>query len=236
MYIPIATNKRRMQEIILSTGLSNFFKNANPIDAKAPKLQKKVFSNSAQEIVYNASLIGLDVFYISLTVGDGNCFYRSVVEQLRDRTDIGLSLLSRRFSDHFYLRQAVVEFVQNNHDWQYLTLYKTYFENKTIIEPGSEGLTWAQFLERQKCNSVYACECFIKATAVLIQIEIRVTAENNTAEGPYNIITKHMEENTRRSPDARYLLLGSINRNHFQSLIPNHGGSLRIKVFKIRQL
>ena len=138
MYIPIATNKRRMQEIILSTGLSNFFKNANPIDAKAPKLQKKVFSNSAQEIVYNASLIGLDVFYISLTVGDGNCFYRSIVEQLRDRTDIGdLSLLSRRFSDHFYLRQAVVEFVQNNHDWQYLTVYKTDVENKTIIEPGS---------------------------------------------------------------------------------------------------
>ena len=54
-----------------------------------------------------------------MTAGDGNCFYRSVVEQLRDRIDIGdLSLLKNRFPDHLSLRQAVVEFVQNNSDWQ----------------------------------------------------------------------------------------------------------------------
>ena len=64
-----------------------------------------------------------------------------------------------------------------------------------------------------------------KSNAVLIEIDICVTSERNTAYGQYNRITKHMVEdnsNNTQQADPTYLLLGSINKNHFQSLILNH--------------
>ena len=76
---PMPINKRRMQ---VGTGLYNFLNISSPVAEKASKIQKISFSNSADEILYNASLIGLHVSYTSVTAGDGNCFYRSVVEQL----------------------------------------------------------------------------------------------------------------------------------------------------------
>ena len=56
----------------------------------------------------------MNVFCRSETLGDGNCFYRAVVEQIRDRTDIGdVSNLKAQFSHHDTLRRAFVEFVRS---------------------------------------------------------------------------------------------------------------------------
>ena len=40
-------------------------------------------------ILETARSNGLNVFCISETPGDGNCFYWAIIEQLRDRTDLG---------------------------------------------------------------------------------------------------------------------------------------------------
>ena len=77
---------------------------------------------SANQIVRYARNNGLSVTYDSPTEGDGNCFYRAIVQQLkRDeiREQISPSL---QFDDHHILRLTVVNFVkesQNNAQYLY---------------------------------------------------------------------------------------------------------------------
>ena len=68
-------------------------------------------STMATQIVSNARSAGLDVAYDFPTLGDGNCFYTSVTQQMQ-RTEIK-KFLDRNliFTDPYKLRIAVVNYV-----------------------------------------------------------------------------------------------------------------------------
>ena len=89
--------------------------------------------STVPQILATACGHGLNVFCLSETPGDGNCFYHAIIEQLCDRTDLGdVSELKLQYPNHLRLRHAVVEFVRNQsqldeHDCPYIAGYKNFF-------------------------------------------------------------------------------------------------------------
>ena len=76
------------------------------------KYQYNNFSVIANQISTNARSIGLNLDYDIPTVGDGNCWYHAVIQQMR-RPEVFQSLSNkRRFDNHLVLRDAVVAFIE----------------------------------------------------------------------------------------------------------------------------
>ena len=71
----------------------------------------------ANRIVEKANSIGLRVTYDVPTMGDGNCFYRAVLEQLKNRADIKdyFKQSNKHFSNYHEQRVSVVNFVRLNY-------------------------------------------------------------------------------------------------------------------------
>ena len=188
--------------------------------------------SAADRIVNNARRIGLNVSYDEPTLGDGNCFYRAVVQQLRIpeiRNFVHPNLI---FTDHDQLRLAVVKYIRQNSSSQL-------FQNYRYVESCQQGnMTWEQLLTSQERSTVYAEEMFIRATAMMLNLNILVTSETHSRSVPYNLISCSPDESHNISGERQItqmltdgketgvlIRLGRINENHFQSLLINDTGS-----------
>ena len=170
-------------------------------------------STMATQIVSNARSAGLDVAYDFPTLGDGNCFYTSVTQQMQ-RTEIK-KFLDRNliFTDPYKLRIAVVNYVLHESNKQniYIQQYKDHYEE--ILHAENGNLTFLQFLHHQANNAVYA-------TAVFLGIDIHINTPGCNSSNPYNVVHRFWEDSheaVNNSPAA--MLLGNICDIHFQSLI-----------------
>ena len=215
MFIPININE-----------LKNILNNNKLLKNTVGKISS--ICTTGQQIVLNARRIGLNVTSSYDTPGDGNCFYRAVIEQLKDRNDLGdVSLLLSQYPNHQVLRFEVVDFVRFLSVYQnipYVNNYKFLYEQNILQIPGTSHLNWEGFLDQQSHNSIYATELFIKATAVLLDIDIFVTSENCNENQPFNRISRFWNNDDpnihQEYQSNKYLLLGNLNSDHFQSLIP----------------
>ena len=117
---------------------------------------------------------------IGLCLGTYYCFYRAVIEQLKDRNDLGdVSLLLSHYPNHEVLRFEVVDFVRFFSVYPnipYVNDYKFLYEQNVLQIPETSHLDLEGFLNQQSHNSIYATELFIKATSVLLNIDIFVTS------------------------------------------------------------
>ena len=97
----------------------------------------------ATQIVSNARSAGRDVSYDFPTLGDGNCFYRAVIQHMQ-RTHSNFI-----FTDSYKLRIAVVNYVLHESSKQniYIQQYKDHYEKRFHIE--NENMSWLQFLHHQ---------------------------------------------------------------------------------------
>ena len=117
------------------------------------------FENSAlilaQRAVAIAERVGLtNLTFDEPTLGDGNCFYRSIAQQMR-RPEI-CHYLHPRFLvlNHHSLRLAVVQFAQDNAHLPCVMLYRQLYDSAIYLE--HNNMSWEQFLQHQAQNSVYA--------------------------------------------------------------------------------
>ena len=174
----------------------------------------------ATQIVSNARSAGLDVAYDFPTMGDGNCFYTSVTQQMK-RTDVKNFLDPHLiFIDSHQLRIAVVGYVLRESCKQntYIQQYKNHYEE--ILHAENQQRSWLDFLHHQANNAVYATELFIKGTAVFLGIDIHINTPGCNSSRPYNVVSRFWQnshEAVNNSPAA--MLLGNICDIHFQSLI-----------------
>ena len=177
-------------------------------------------STMATQIVSNARSAGLDVAYDFPTLGDGNCFYTSVTQQMK-RTDVKKFLDPHLiFTDSHKLRIAVVDYVLRESCKQnsYIQQYKNHYEE--ILHAENQQRSWIHFLHHQANNAVYATELFIKGTAVFLGIDIHINTPGCNISRPYNVVNRFWQnshEAVNNSPAA--MLLGNICDIHFQSLI-----------------
>ena len=55
-------------------------------------------------------------------------------------------------------------------------------------------MTWEQLLQNQERSTVFVEELFIRATAIMLNVNILVTSENNTRDRPYTLISCSPDE------------------------------------------
>ena len=186
---------------------------------------------TANQVVTNAHAIGLsNLTYDEPTIGDGNCFYHAIVQQLR-RPEIRLFVDPElHFQHHHDLRLAVVNFIRQNIVSDLFKNYRQFYT--TSVRHGT--MTWEQLLQNQERSTVFVEELFIRATAIMLNVNILVTSENNTQDRPYTLISCLPDESHNVSGERQVtqmltdgndtgvlIGLGSINSDHFQSLIVN---------------
>ena len=177
-----------------------------------------MFSSGELQIVRNARRIGLDVQINMVTAGDGNCWYRSVIQQMTRPEILALLEPNKIYLDHHALRLAIVNFVREQEpNSPFIQNYHVFYDQTLCKE--YNNMSWNEFLSDQEQNRVYCTELFTHATAVFLSIDILVTSETSPVAHPYTRLCRSFEETEFLSPCP--MLIGNIGQNHFQSLVPN---------------
>ena len=107
----------------------------------------------ANRAIETARTIGIDATFNVATLGDGNCFYHAVLNQLTSRPEIQV-YVNRTFlsSTHIQLRNAVVDFVRKNqYEVEYIRQYRQLFEIGRIFEH-VQNMSWEEMLLQQEKN------------------------------------------------------------------------------------
>ena len=160
-------------------------------------------SSIANTIVDKAVSIGLNVAFLTETLGDGNCFYRSVVEALSFSEQ-------PYYGSHENLRHEIVSYVDQNRHEDFVTLWEN-----TIL---NEDLNTV--ISKQYQLGTYANELFIRATAIQLNIVILCTKENSSMEYPYETFWPSPFNSVGLELDSfkgLSIIIGHAN-SHFQSL------------------
>ena len=161
----------------------------------------------------------------SVTLGDGNCFFHALVDQLKDN-EIRWTISERAsqlFEDpsdsmlFMTFREAIVEFCRNdeelnNSEWG--TIWKAEFLNdlqKRSPKYPREKI-WEKCLRDMSNFGEYATALFIRATALFFEKDILVIEE----ETNYRILGSH--NGISKNPP---LAMVHMCRVHFQSAIRN---------------
>ena len=172
-------------------------------------------------ILHNALNCNLNVKLDCETPGYGNCWYHSVMQQIK-RPDISpLISSSIRCLNEKELRRHVSQYINEIHHYcPAIQRYK--LQSCTAINP---TLTWDQYYRQQSTDGVYADELFIMATAVFIGIDIHINSATCSAAKPFNVIRSSWVddssnvENRLTAGKSSYLIIG-YDSEHFQSLLP----------------
>ena len=158
--------------------------------------------------------IGLSFSYNAITPGDGNCWYHSVVNQI-SRPDINPLINSQFHSlSHYDLRLRVVNYIrQNQENNLFIRQYRLIWFQNNNNNNNNNSCDWEGLLNRQTIIGTWATELFCVATAMLLNVTIRITAQNSNRQSPYYSL------NPEATSGAILFILNS-NDNHFQSLLP----------------
>ncbi len=164
----------------------------------------------------------------SETIGDGNCLYRAIEQQLR-RPKLNQFLNSEhRQLDHVQLRKQICDFMmrslppENQPQNSPSIVMGQYFKRCEEIDISSDRSYWGfgtirEFLSDQKRDKVWANQIMIQGAACFLGIGIGVASTNNTSKDPVTYFRPGiiMDEET-----AETLCLGNYRNIHFQSFIP----------------
>lgn len=172
------------------------------------------------------------------TLGDGNCFYRGVVQQCQ-RQEVWTSLKpSCRNLTHLQLRANVCNLVQNEYNCVINNQPETceggrFFITNFIQNNFSSGINDLQQIGIHSMqdmityqaegvtkhqNKAWADTLFIQATAVYLGIPIHVMSMNSKREHPFVQILPSFCQRNNTTTCA--ILLGNENNQHFQSFLP----------------
>ena len=170
--------------------------------ATADKLLPKVYDNAAEKAVNAAKALGLNLDYDSGTLGDGNCFYHAVLEQVYTRPEVMEAFLQRHAADpfviknHSTLRKALVKYT------------KKHVHRKTV---GVSRREWKEYLESQATNGIHVQEAVQNMMSDFLGVRvILIMVEKNG-----NMCKLDFSSNATNRP---ILYLGYIDGDHYQAL------------------
>ena len=156
------------------------------------------------------------------TLGDGNCFSRAMVQQFQ-RPQIKHFLQNRglAISSFMQLKEKVEEFVRTHMHTDKMKVLKDNFEmsqsNMTRENPDLEPRSWSKYWSDMLKDGEWADDTYIQACAWYLNMNIVVVyAGHATPERPFY----PMEGNFSSERTGPTLLVGYINGNHYQSLLP----------------
>ena len=134
--------------------------------------------SSAAAMTNRARECGLDVFYCNPTLGDGNCWYRAIVEQIHRKSVYNRISEGLRFTDVGLLRVQVLNYIRmNEKEFEFIR------EFRGVSYPQEKD--WQNFLSNQATNTVYVEHLAILCTAYFLGVEICATTETCHKERPH---------------------------------------------------
>ena len=156
------------------------------------------------------------------TPGLGDCFSIAIVQQFqRPPVKLFLQTRSMKITSFMQLKKKVKEFVFTHMHTEKMKELKANFEmsQKTMARenPDLKPRTWSKYWQDMLVKGEWADDTFIQACAWYINMSIViVTAGHATHEQPFYA----MEGTFSTLTTGPALLLGYINGNHYQSLLP----------------
>ena len=156
------------------------------------------------------------------TPGLGNCFSIAMVQQFQ-RPQVKLFLQSRgmKITSFMQLKKKVVEFVSTHMDTEKMRDLKENFEasqrNMAMENPHLKPRTWSKYWKDMLKDGEWADDTFIQACCWFLNMHIViVSAGRVTSDKPFYAMQGTFSSETT----GPTLLVGYINGNHYQSLLP----------------
>ena len=161
-----------------------------------------------------------------VTLGDGNCFFHAIVDQLRD-DEIRWTISeksSKIFDDPKFrdnqiktIRQALVEYCRSDqqlNDSEWGTLWKADYVKEQLkrFRGRSPKGVWDVILNEMEQNKTYVTAIFVRAAALFFEKDILIIEENSN----YRILGSH--DGLSKNPPMAMVHMGRI---HFQSVLRN---------------
>ena len=158
------------------------------------------------------------------TVGDGNCFYNAIIDQIENNPGVydTLSDNAKQCSTPSELRAAVISFIAS---WP---LVLSQQETLTIWRESGLGegiIDWESYLHQQGKDGEYADDMVIHCTATFLAKDIYVTTQQNPSIWRHinshagtkgTPITLANDQSSKKDDNGQY----EVGQEHFQSLIP----------------
>ena len=138
------------------------------------------YSESAQAICDQAVYNGLRAWYRIPTLGDGNWFYRAVIDCYDYKygsLPLGINM------SHSILREKVCDYTHQHLNSSFVTAWEN---SLTGVEEFNHSMTTKINIQRQ--NGDFADELFIMSTARLLNIAIMCVDETNSPSNLYTNI------------------------------------------------
>ena len=156
------------------------------------------------------------------TPGLGNCFSEAMLQQFQ-RPQVKLFLQSRgmKITSFMQLKKEVVQFVRTHMHTEKMKNLKENFElsqrNIAKENPHLKPRTWSKYWKDMLIDGEWADDTFIQAFAwyANMHIIIVIAGQANSEEPFYTMEGTFSSETTGPT-----LLVGYINGNHYQSLLP----------------
>ncbi len=162
------------------------------------------------------------------TIGDGNCFYGALEQQLR-RPELAQLLDPAHCQlSHIQLREKICEFMMSSlppddqpDNWPSTGMGQFLKASEVLdlkTDPMYANYTMKKFLTEQKYNKTWANQIMIQGAACYLGLEIWVASNTNRSSDPVSYFKTGpgMDEETTQT-----LCLGMYELIHFQSFIPS---------------
>jgi hypothetical protein len=171
------------------------------------KVKLKMASQNMQS---DLDQLGLPYVIDTITMGDGNCFFRALIQQLDH-------FRANSFGSHGNLRQALIDFVCTNESLQdnevFLAAKENYVQNrKTEDESNSEA--WIRLAGEMLIDGKWADDIFILCASVFLGRYIYITSNQQSITHPW----ARFDCGIRNG--AQPITLYSVVNQHFQSIVP----------------
>ena len=158
-----------------------------------------------------------------ITIGDGNCFPRAIVQQSQ-RNPVKDYLRSRQanFRTYMELKKGVCQFMLKESNVPMLQEFKVRFEARQVEARlrGESADTWNQYWMKMEKDGEWVDAVFVQATAWYLYSDIHlIHTATATKENPFFTINGNYTSETASCPGPA-ILLGYNSNLHYQSVLP----------------
>ena len=158
-----------------------------------------------------------------ITIGDGNCFTRAVLQQCQ-RNPVKNYLRSRQLNlgNYMELKKNVCQFMLKESNVPMLREFKVRFEARQgeARLRGEHAHTWNQYWMTMAKDGEWVDAVFVQATAWYLFSDIHlIPTATATKENPFFTINGNYTYETASCPGPA-LLLGYNSNLHYQSVLP----------------
>ena len=202
---------------------------------KTKRQNNDVWKGYGEVMLENARQLGINAKINKVTVGDGDCFYSSIIDQctrpeikakLNDRMQ---KILNEEYPEENedsndkikanILRKEIVAFIMASENEESVQLYKMLVESGSIDQ---DNVSWERFLESQRTPGTFAEGLILTMTPKFLGVDLWITAHNSTIvkDNTTGFGTQLPANKTLKDDKNAVIWIASFQQWHFQSIHP----------------